>query len=81
MDEEAFWALIEEFRPAGPDNDADGLAAAPTARLAAGPVSLTAEFAEQLAWAQYRSDLQEYGRGLSGDAFLHARAAVVAARG
>ncbi|MEU0600878.1 DUF4240 domain-containing protein [Streptomyces sp. NPDC006393] len=78
MDEDAFWALIEEFRPAWPDPDADALAAALTARLAAGPVSLITEFAEQLAWALYRLDLQEYGRCLSGDAFLYARAAVVA---
>ncbi|MFJ4512462.1 DUF4240 domain-containing protein [Streptomyces sp. NPDC088816] len=78
MDEDAFWALIEEFRPAESDPDADHLAAALTARLAAGPVSLVTEFAEHLAWALYRLDLQEYDRGLSGDAFLYTRAAVVA---
>lgn len=79
MDEDAFWALIEECRPAaGPDPDAEDLAAALTTRLAAGPVPLIAEFAEQLAWALYRLDLQEYGQGLSGDAFLSARTGVVA---
>jgi hypothetical protein len=78
MDEDAFWTLIEQCRPGGPDPDADGLAAALTARLAAGPVSMIAEFAEQLAWALHRLDLQEYGHGLSGDAFLYTRAAVVA---
>ncbi|GGJ56219.1 hypothetical protein GCM10010121_078510 [Streptomyces brasiliensis] len=53
MEEDAFWALLEEFRPAGPDPDADRLATALTARLTAGPVSLVTGFAEHLAWALY----------------------------
>ncbi|MCO6010578.1 DUF4240 domain-containing protein [Actinoallomurus purpureus] len=32
-----------------------------------------------MAWALYRQDRREYGRELSGDAFLYTRAAVVAA--
>lgn len=36
-------------------------------------------FAEQLSWALHRLDRKEYGQGLSGDAFLHTRCAVVAA--
>lgn len=54
MGEDEFWALIEEFRPAEPDPGADGLAAALTARLAVGPVSLIVEFAEQLVRGLYR---------------------------
>ena len=37
-------------------------------------------FAEQLSWALYGLDRREYGEELSGDAFLHTRAAVVAGR-
>ncbi|MFF4831801.1 hypothetical protein [Streptomyces sp. NPDC001315] len=49
MGEDAFWTLIEECRPTEPAPGADGLAAALTARLPAGPVSLIVQFAEQLA--------------------------------
>ncbi|GAA4887786.1 hypothetical protein GCM10023237_01210 [Streptomyces coeruleoprunus] len=79
MNEDAFWQLIEECRPSTPDPEGDQLAAALTARLANGPVSDVVGFAEQLPWALYQLDHKEYGGGLSGDAFLYTRAAVVAA--
>ncbi|MGW0550642.1 DUF4240 domain-containing protein [Streptomyces altiplanensis] len=79
MNEDVFWQLIEECGPSAPDPDGDQLAAALTARLANGPVSDVAGFAERLSWALYRLDRKEYGEGLSGDAFLYTRAAVVAA--
>lgn len=51
--------------------------------LVAGPLHAVIGFAEQLAWALYRLDrwqfgLQPKGRELSGDQYLHTRAAVVA---
>ncbi|MCX4515588.1 DUF4240 domain-containing protein [Streptomyces sp. NBC_01619] len=79
MNEDVFWQLIEECSPSTPDPEGDQLAAALTARLAKGPVADVVGFAEQLSWALYRLDRQEYGDGLSGDAFLYTRAAVVAA--
>lgn len=79
MDENAFWQLIEACRPAGPDPEGEGLAAALTARLARGPVSEVTGFAERLSLALYRLDRREYGDDLSGDQFLYTRAAVVAA--
>ncbi|MDV9172211.1 DUF4240 domain-containing protein [Streptomyces sp. W16] len=54
MGEDAFWTLIEEFRTAEPDPGTDGLTAALTARLAAEPVPLIVQFAEQLVWVLYR---------------------------
>ncbi|WP_234335011.1 DUF4240 domain-containing protein [Streptomyces sp. NRRL S-118] len=79
MNEDVFWQLIEECSPSTPDPEGAWLAAALTARLAAGPVAGVVGFAEQLSWAMYRLDRKEYGEGLSGDAFLYTRAAVVAA--
>lgn len=79
MDENGFWRLIEDCKPGVPDPDAEHLAATPTTRLAAGPPPVVTGFAEQLSWALYRLDRREYGRELSGDAFLYMRAAVVAA--
>ncbi len=80
MDEKGFWQLIEDCKPAGvPDPDAEHLAAMLTTRLIAGPLYVVTGFAEQLSWALYRLDRREYGRELSGDAFLYTRAAVVAA--
>ncbi|WP_127361644.1 DUF4240 domain-containing protein [Actinacidiphila soli] len=79
MDENVFWQLIEGCTPAEPDPDAEQHAATLTARLTAGPLSAVTGFAEQLSWVLYRLDRKEYGRGLSGDGFLYARAAVVAA--
>ncbi|MEV3921013.1 DUF4240 domain-containing protein [Actinomadura coerulea] len=79
MDENGFWLLIENCGPGVPDPDAEHLAATLVARLAAGPLSEVIGFAEHLAWALYRLDRREYGRDLSGDAFLYTRAAVVAA--
>lgn len=79
MNEDGFWQLIAECSPSTPDPEGDQLAAALTARLANGPVSDVVGFAEQLSWALYRLDRREYGKGLSGDAFLYTRAAVVAA--
>ncbi|WP_236064687.1 DUF4240 domain-containing protein [Streptomyces poriferorum] len=79
MNEDAFWQLIEDCRPMEPDPDADLLADTLTERLAQSPLSLTIGFAEQLSWALYRLDRKEYGHDLGGDAFLYARAAVVAA--
>ncbi|WP_328727326.1 DUF4240 domain-containing protein [Streptomyces sp. NBC_00259] len=79
MNEDVFWQLIEECSPSTPDPEGDQLAAALTARLEKGPVADVVGFAEQLSWALYRLDRQEYGDGLSGDAFLYTRAAVVAA--
>ncbi len=79
MNEDTFWQLIEDCRPPGPDPDAELLAAAVTERLAQSPLSLVTGFAEQLSWMLYRLDRKEYGQALSGDAFLYARAAVVAA--
>lgn len=79
MDENAFWQLIEACRPAFPDPDGHGLAAALTVRLGEGPVHRVVGFAEQLSWALYRLDRREYGADLSGDGFLCTRAAVVAA--
>ena len=79
MDENAFWQLIEDCRPSGPDPDpdADGLVEALTEALAAGPESRITGFAEQLAWALYRLDRKE-SAGTSGDGFLYTRCAVVA---
>ncbi|MFE7777713.1 DUF4240 domain-containing protein [Streptomyces sp. NPDC057445] len=79
MNEDVFWQLIEECRPSTPDPEGDRLAAALTARLVNGPMSELIGFAEHLSWALYRLDRKEYGEGLSGDAFLYTRAAVVAA--
>lgn len=79
MDEDAFWQLIEECRPTGPDPDARRLAATLIARLASGPLFRVTGFAEQLSWALYRLDRKEFGLGMSGDGFLYARAGVVAA--
>lgn len=79
MNEDAFWQLIEDCRPTEPDPDAELLAATLTERLAQSPLSLVIGFAEQLSWALYRLDRKEYGHDLGGDAFLYARAAVVAA--
>jgi hypothetical protein len=79
VNEDAFWQLIEECSPAAPDPEGDQLAAALTTRLASGAVFEVVGFAEQLSWALYRLDRKEYGDGLSGDAFLYTRAAVVAA--
>ncbi|GLW70533.1 hypothetical protein Kpho02_28320 [Kitasatospora phosalacinea] len=78
MDEDEFWQLLEECRPTGADPDAERLAAALEERLAAGPVAAVAGFAERLSAALYRLDRRELGEGLGGDAFLYARAAVVA---
>ncbi|MFH8411185.1 DUF4240 domain-containing protein [Streptomyces sp. NPDC018019] len=79
MNEDTFWKLIEDRRPAGPDPDSERLAAALTEHLAQSPVSVVTGFAEQLSWALYRLDRKELGQGLSGDVFLYARCAVVAA--
>lgn len=79
MSEDIFWRLIEECHPSTPDREGVELAAALTARLVSGAVSGVVSFAEQLSWALYRLDRKEYGSGLSGDAFLYTRAAVVAA--
>ncbi|MEW2588179.1 DUF4240 domain-containing protein [Streptomyces virginiae] len=79
MSENTFWRLVEECRPSMSDPEDVELADALTARLASGPVSDVVGFAEQLSWALYRLDRKEYGSGLSGDAFLYTRAAVVAA--
>ncbi|MFF2079299.1 DUF4240 domain-containing protein [Kitasatospora sp. NPDC058162] len=79
MDEDAFWQLIAECRPPGPDPDAERLAAEVEARLADAPLSAVIGFAEQLATALHRLDRREYGADLSGDASLYTRAAVVAA--
>ncbi|MBD0738862.1 DUF4240 domain-containing protein [Streptomyces sp. CBMA29] len=79
MNEDAFWQLIEDCRPAGPDPEAELLAPALIERLAQCPLSLVTGFAEQLSWALYQLDRKEYGYDLSGDAFLYTRAAVVAA--
>lgn len=79
MDEDAFWQLIEDCRPAGPDPDADLLADTLTERLARSPLPLVTGFAERLSWALYRLDRKEYGHDLGADAFLYTRAAVVAA--
>jgi hypothetical protein len=79
MNENAFWQLIEECRPTGPDPDAEELATTLTEHLAQSPLSVVTGFAEQLSWTLYRLDRKEHGHGLSGDAFLYTRAAVVAA--
>ncbi len=79
MNEDAFWQLIEECRPTGLDPDSEQLAAALTEHLAQSPVFVVTGFAEQLSWALYRLDRKELGQGLSGDAFLYTRCAVVAA--
>ena len=71
--------LVEECRPAGADPGAERLAAELTGRLARSALFVVAGFAEQLSWTLFRPDRREYGEGLSGDAFLHARGAVVAA--
>lgn len=47
--------------------------------FARSPLSPVIGFAEQLSWALYRLDRREYGHDLAGDAFLHTRAAFVAA--
>ncbi|MFD9690094.1 DUF4240 domain-containing protein [Kitasatospora sp. NPDC059146] len=79
MNEDEFWRLIEECRPAWPDPDAERLAAALEGRLTAAGLPACIGFAEQLATVLYRLDRREYGVDLSGDAFLYTRAAVVAA--
>ncbi|WP_046494126.1 DUF4240 domain-containing protein [Streptomyces odonnellii] len=79
MNEDVFWQLVEECRSTTADPEGEQLAAALTARLVNGPTSDVIGFAEQLSWALYRLDRKEYGEGLSGDAFLYTRAAVVAA--
>ncbi|MFD0279520.1 DUF4240 domain-containing protein [Kitasatospora sp. NPDC127111] len=79
MNEDTFWQLIEDCRPAGPDSAAELLAANITERLARSSLPLVTGFAEQLSWALYQLDRKEYGQDLSGDAFLYTRAAVVAA--
>ncbi|MFI5527675.1 DUF4240 domain-containing protein [Kitasatospora sp. NPDC051853] len=81
MDEDTFWQLIADCTPPGPDTDHDAelLADILTEQLARSPVDRVEGFAEQLSWALYRLDRREYGRELSGDAFLYTRAAVVAA--
>ncbi|MFD4523917.1 DUF4240 domain-containing protein [Streptomyces sp. NPDC058470] len=79
MNEDTFWQLIEECRPAGPDPDAEQLAVALTEHLAQSPVYVVTGFAEQLSWMLYRLDRKELGQNLSSDAFLYTRSAVVAA--
>lgn len=79
MNEDVFCQLIAECGPSTPDPEGDRLAAALAVRPKNGPVSDVVGFAEQLSWALYRLDRREYGEGLSGDAFLYTRAAVVAA--
>ncbi|MCX5397134.1 DUF4240 domain-containing protein [Streptomyces sp. NBC_00102] len=79
MDEDAFWQLIEACSSVEPDPDAELLSDHLTERLARSALPLVVGFAEQLSWALYRLDREEYGRELSGDAFLYTRAAVVAA--
>ncbi|MER5866625.1 DUF4240 domain-containing protein [Kitasatospora sp. NPDC002040] len=79
MNEDTFWQIIEDCRPAGPDPEAELLAANITDRLARSSLELVTGFAEQLSWALYQLDRKENGQGLSGDAFLYTRAAIVAA--
>jgi hypothetical protein len=79
MNEDVFWRLIEDCRPTGPDPDAERLTAVLTDRLARSPLFVVTGFAEQLSWTLYRLDRKEHGEGLSGDAFLYTRCAVVAA--
>ncbi|MFE4593593.1 DUF4240 domain-containing protein [Streptomyces laurentii] len=81
MNEDAFWDLIEAHRPAGEDPDAERLTEALTERLRRGPVDVVTGFAEQLSWLLYRLDGPAWGEQgeQSGDSFLYARAAVVAA--
>lgn len=79
MNEDAFWQLIEDCKPAEPDPEAELLAAALSERLAQCPLSRVIGFAEHLSWALYRLDRKEYGHDLGADAFLYTRAAVVAA--
>lgn len=79
MNENTFWELIAECTPQTPDPDAEQLAATLTARLSDGPITVVTGFAEQLSWALYRLDREEYCGDLSGDPFLYTRAAVVAA--
>ncbi|WP_330455636.1 DUF4240 domain-containing protein [Streptomyces sp. NBC_00820] len=79
MNEDAFWQLIEDCRPAETDPDGELLAVTLTERHAQSPLALVIGFAEQLSWALYRLDRKEYGHNLSDDAFLYTRAAVVAA--
>ncbi|MFI0242293.1 DUF4240 domain-containing protein [Streptomyces sp. NPDC016845] len=74
MNEDAFWQLIEDCRPAGSDPDSEQLAAALTEHLARSPLPVVTGFAEQLSLALYRLDRREPGPDLSGDAFLWARA-------
>lgn len=81
MDEDTFWQFIADCSSPDDDPDAVELAEALTARLTAGPVETVIGFAEQLAWALYRLDRQEYAGDedyISADGFLYARAAVVA---
>lgn len=79
MDEARFWRLIEECRPPWPDPDADDLAAALVERLTREPAAVTAGFAETLSRLLWELDRRELGENASSDAFLHTRAAVVAA--
>ncbi|WP_189278995.1 DUF4240 domain-containing protein [Streptomyces atratus] len=62
MDENTFWQLIDDCRPARPDDDGEQLAERLTARLFAGPLPAVVGFAEQLSWAPHRPDRREYGR-------------------
>ncbi|MFF9347130.1 DUF4240 domain-containing protein [Streptomyces sp. NPDC014734] len=79
MNEDSFWQLIEECGAPTGDPEGDLLAAALTDRLANGPVADVVGFAEQLSRLLFGLDRRECGDGLSGDAFLYTRAAVVAA--
>ncbi|MFJ4190867.1 DUF4240 domain-containing protein [Kitasatospora sp. NPDC089509] len=79
MNEDDFWQLIDRCRPARPDPEAERLAASLVAALTGGPLSDVIAFAEHLASVLHRLDRREFGGGLSGDAFLYTRAAVVAA--
>ncbi|MDT7845882.1 DUF4240 domain-containing protein [Streptomyces justiciae] len=60
MNENTFWELIAECTPQTPAPDAEQLAATLTARLSDGPVTMVTGFAEQLSWALYRLDREEY---------------------
>ncbi|MGW1651491.1 DUF4240 domain-containing protein [Streptomyces atratus] len=62
MDENTCWQLIDDCRPARPDDNGEQLAERLTARLFAGPLPAVVGFAEQLSWALHRPDRREYGR-------------------
>jgi hypothetical protein len=84
MDEDTFWQLVAECTPPHDDPDAAELAETLTERLTAGSVETVIGFAEQLAWVLYQLDRREHAEAgtttdyISADAFLYARAAVVA---